>query len=330
MAYILIHTSSRQIPIQNQALRLQSELQTIGHTVEFSTETHPLRLFKNNYDVFHILCDKSYLRFSEISLTVWAKLNGLATVVSQFHANTTSPSMGGPQRFQFPHIDALSTTHLESLKIHKFKYKNKFILPLFPNEIKSQGHDKINKISILKIITQNFDELSSSIVPDYIDASALALNNKASDIRKKWKKFQAQNSKFKKVVLILESENTIELMQTEKLIIDLKSVFNPVHFQSLVDQICAFKSFGILNKNQASGYSEFWLHQKNCWISDLQNSKTKELKNIMTCAEVFFNSKTDDLMKISIENKINEISRLYSKIINSKALTYHQNKVPSV
>ncbi len=134
MAYILIHTTSKQLPIQNQALRLQQELQMIGHHVEFSTQTHPLRLLKNNYDVFHVLSDKAYLSFIDAPLVLLAKFNRIATVISQYdnYEISLTPLL---QKIHTYAIDALSATHIESLKANKLINKNKFILPLFPAEL---------------------------------------------------------------------------------------------------------------------------------------------------------------------------------------------------
>ena len=328
MAYILIHTSSKQLPIQNQALRLQQELQLIGHHVEFSQQTHPFRLLKNNYDVFHVLSDKTYLSFNDAPLVLLAKFNRIATVVSQYDNFEITPT-SIVQKIQSHSIDALSAIHIEGLKANKLVNKNKFILPLFPTEFKIQSTDKSKNISWLKVLNQSFDELQQASVPLFIDASHMVLNQSSSTLRKSWKKFQAKNPLYKNSILILNLENTIELMRTQSMIIDLSSVINAIGFQTITDLACAYEQFIVLNKNQASGYSEFWIHDKNCWISDLQSHTVSTQEKIQAAATLFFKKTNSILMKISIENKINELSRVYTKIMHEKTLTYSQDKARS-
>jgi hypothetical protein len=325
MAYILIHTSSQNKSLQNQALRLQSELLLIGHNVEFSMQTHPLRLFKNNYDVFHILSDQAHLSLLDTPLLLLAKFNRMGTVISHYDSYQTSPTQLLHQ-FQAGSIDALSTTNIESLKANKLIHKNKFVLPLFPTEIKLKNLEKTEDISQLKVLSKNFNELFHSNLPTFVDVSRFTLNQNASTIRKNWKKFQAQHLLYKKCVLILNNQNTFELMKSQSLILDLSSVTDSVNFQKFTDWACATDQFIVLNRNQASGYSDFWAHHKNCWISDLQPSTAWVTEEIQAAAKNFFKNTKSNSMKISIENKMNEISRLYAKIMHEKTLTYNQSK----
>ena len=326
MAYILIHTSSQNTSVQNQALRLQQELQFIGHTVEFSMQTHPLRLLKNNYNVFHLLSDKAHLSLLDTPLVLLAQFNRIATVISHYDPFEVSPT---PllHKFQAGSIDAFSTTNIESLKAHKLIRKNKFILPLFPTEMKLINLDKSESTMQLKVLNQSFNELLQAGLPDFIDASSLSLNQGTSTVRKNWKKFQVQQPLYKKCVMILNKQNTFEMMKSQPLILDLSSVKDSIFFQSLVDQACAAGQFIVLNRNQASGYSDFWIHQKNCWIYDLQPGAAWVMEEIEASAQNFFENIKPYSMKISIENKINEISRLYAKIMFEKTLTYSQDKV---
>jgi hypothetical protein len=326
MAYILIHTSSKKTPVQNQALRLQEELQTMGHNVEFSMKTHPLRLLKINYDVFHVLSDKTHLSLVDTPLVLLAKFNRMATVVSHYDSFDASPTQL-LQQFQSHSIDAYSTTNIESLKANKLIHKNKFVLPLLPTEIKVKASEKEKDLSLVKFISHGFKDLLDSYAPTYVDASYLSQKQSLPDLRKSWKKFQSKHPLYKKVVLILNPENTLELMRTQSLVLDLCSVNDAIYFQALTDFACAYEQFVILNRNQASSYSEFWIHNKNCWISDLQLKTAWGPEEIKASAEVFFKKIKSNSMKISIENKMNELSRIYAKIMHEKALTYNQDKV---
>lgn len=326
MAYILIHTSSTKLPVQNQALRLQQELQIMGHNVEFSMKTHPLRLLKNNYDVFHVLSDKTHLSLTDTPLVLLAKFNRMTTVVSHYDSYETIPTQL-LQQFQAHSIDAYSSTNIENLKSNKLIHKNKFVLPFFPKEIKVKNLEKTKDLSLVKFLSKNFNELLTSYAPTFVDASHLTSNQSSSELRKKWKKFQAKHPLYKKSILMTSQENTLELMHTQSLVIDLCSVNDAVYFQSLVDLACAYEQFVILNRNQASSYSEFWIHNKNCWISDLQLKTGWAPEEIQTSAESFFKKDKTNSMKISIENKLNELSRIYAKIMHEKTLTYNQDKV---
>ncbi|MBC7456881.1 MAG: hypothetical protein H7235_01285 [Bdellovibrionaceae bacterium] len=328
MAYILIHTSSKKLPIQSQAARLQQELQIMGHSVEFSMQTHPLRLLKSNYDVFHVLSDKTHLSLTDTPLVLLAKFNRIATVISHYDTFDFLPSLL-LQQFQFHSIDAYSTANIEGLKANKLIHKNKFIFPLFPNEIKIKTKGKSKDLSLVKFLSQSFNELLSSYAPDFVDASYMTLNYGLSELRKIWKKFQSRHPLYKKSILILNQENTLELMKTQSLILDLSSVNTIIYFQTLTDLACAYEQFVILNRNQASGYSEFWIHNKNCWISDLQLKTLWGPEEIQTSAQSFFKKIKPNSMKISIENKMNELSRIYARIMHEKTLTFNQNKVHS-
>lgn len=326
MAYILIHTSSTKLPVQNQALRLQQELQLIGHNVEFSMKTHPLRLLKNNYDVFHVLSDRTHLSLTDTPLVLLAKFNRMATVVSHYDSFNASPTQL-LQQFQSHSIDAYSTTNIESLKANKLILKNKFVLPILPTEIKVKASEKEKDLSLVKFISYGFKDLLESYAPTYVDASFLTQKQTLPDLRKSWKKFQSKHPLYKKSVLILNQENTLELMRTQSLVLDLCSVNDAIYFQSLTDLACGYEQFVILNRNQASSYADFWIHNKNCWISDLQLKSTWGPEEIQAAAESFFKKLKPNSMKISIENKMNELSRIYAKIMHEKALTYNQDKV---
>ncbi len=189
--------------------------------------------------------------------------------------------------------------------------------------------DKPKDISQIKVLNKSFDELRQAYVPLFVDASHMTLNHSPSYLRKLWKKFQIKNPLYKKSILILNQENTIELMRTQSVVIDLSSVDSSTEFQALTDLACSYEQFMILTKNQASGYSEFWIHRQNCWISDLQPQTTSTQKEIKAVAALFFKKIDSISMRISIENKINELSRIYSKIIHEKTLTYNQDKARS-
>ncbi len=326
MAYILIHTSSPKLPIQNQALRLQQELQIIGHTVEFSMKTHPLRLLKNNYDVFHVLSDKTHLSLTDTPLVLLAKFNRMTTVVSNYDSHEIIPAQL-LQQFQAHSIDAYSSTNIENLKSNKLIHKNKFLLPLLPTELKVKSTEKSQELSLVKFISKNFNELLPFYAPNFVDASYLTNKQSASDLRKMWKKFQTKHPLYKKTVLILNQQNTLELMSTQSLVMDFSSINNVIYFQSLVDLACAYEQFVILTRNQASSYPDFWIHNKNCWISDLQLKTAWGPEKIKVAADAFFKKSKSSSMKISIENKMNELSRIYAKIMHEKTLTYTQDKV---
>ncbi len=328
MAYVLLHTSSQLLPIQNQAIRLQRELQIMGHEVELSFKTHPLRLLKNNYDIFHILTDTPQIKLKDIPLVLIAQYCGMASVISEYHSFRVS-IVRLIDRLQSVAIDAYSTAHVESLKANRILAQNKFVLPLFPTPLKLQAQNKLKKISQMKVLSESFSELNLEVVPDFVDASRLTLHNPLSVLRKKWNKFKNKNPIYRKTVLILNSENTLDLLQAQLMILDLTQVTSVIHFQSLTDQACALGQFIILNQNQASGYSEFWIHSENCWIFEMASLSQNKINPLMTAAQLFFKKSKSPAMKISIENKMNELSRLYSKIMRKKSLVYAQNKVKS-
>ena len=327
MAYILIHTSSKKLPLQSQALRLQKELQIIGHTVEFSTRTHPLRLLKNRYDVFHVLSDSSNLSLVDAPLILSAKLSNTATVMSQYDSFDVLP-LPILNKFGFYLIDAYSAADIERLKAQKNMSKNKFILPLLPTEIKIKNMEKSQQILRIKFLSKNFEELLTAQAPDFIDASQMTTDLKASAIRQNWNQFHLNHPLFKKSILILSFDNSIDLMEKHSMVLDLCTVKSTVQFQNLSDLACAYRQFVVLNKQQASSYADYWIHDQNCWIGDL-TERSLVLEEIKLSAKNFFKNKKSSSMKILIENKINELSRIYVKIMQEKTLIYQPNKARS-
>ena len=328
MAFIRIHTSSQMLQLKSQALRLQQELQIIGHTVECTHRTRPNQFIKNRYDVFHVLSDTMNLSVIDAPFVLLAQLNGTATVFSQYDTFDVLPS---PilNHFGSYLVDAYSATDIVNLKAQKSIRKNKFILPLFPTEIKIKNLEKSKELHTIQFLSRNFQELSRTQAPDFVDASQMTVGFKASQVRKNWGQFQAKHPQYNKSVLILNFENSIELMQNRSMIFNLVSVKSPVQFQNLSDFACSYQQFVVLNQKQASGYAEFWIHDQNCWISDIKLQPSFNPEEIKLSAKKFFKSKNFESMKIPIENKINELSRIYAKIMHEKTLTYHPNKVHS-
>lgn len=330
MAQILVHTSSKQPLIQNQALRLQQELQILGHQVEYSSQTHPARILKNNYDVLHILSETHDLNLYDKSLLLAARLKNqmsyLATIVSSFEYEVSKK--GFISQLQFQLIDAFSTSDLISLKSHKALVKDKFILPFFPTSKKSASTETTDEssISLLKIVSQNFDELLLTNTSDdfdlVIDATEFAKTVGAPSVRKKWRQFLNKNHQFKKAILVLQSENILDLIRKSQVLIDLSSIANALRFHTYLELALTYSQFVLLNKNQATGFPHFWKHQKNCWVADFHETDHQ----LKISAKKFFKNK-NILPPISIEEKINELSRLYTKLIHSKALSYDSSKV---
>lgn len=330
MAQILVHTSSKQPLIQSQALRLQQELQVLGHHVEYSMQTHPARILKNNYDVLHILSETHNLNLFDKSLLLAARLKNqmgyLATVVSSFEYEFSKKGFINQLQFQF--IDAFSTSDLVSLKSHKDLVKDKFILPFFPLNKRPSiavDHDE-ESICLLKVVSDSFDELlassSADDLPTFVDASSLANHLGTPTARKKWRQFQNKNIAFKKAILVLKLDNVIDLVKKSCVLVDLSTLKNAFQFHTYLELSLIHSQFILLNKNQATGFPHFWKHQKNCWVADLHETE-HQLKNV---AKKFFKNKTLHL-NISTEEKINELSRLYTKLMHMKALNYDSTKV---
>lgn len=346
MAQILLHTSSLEKSLQEQALSLQNELQLFGHHVDFSTATHPFRILKNSYDIFHIMSDTDHLSFKDAALLLMAKINRTATVVSTYGFPQTTRIQSIYHKIQSATVDAFSCSNLESLKrnkltLQRIRLKQSFILPLLP------GTQPIKKnrftssiIRSVKVINENFNELklnkssyASLLNKDLtIDASALSQKMPTSDVQKAWKKFQAQNPAYQNCMLILKFETMLELIKNHPVILDLSGIYNGLQFHKYFEAAYTYRQFVILTANQASGFPDYWKHQQNCWIGDLKSMK--KLSHVVestqvTLAQTFFESDKIESLDKSYENKLNELSRVYSKIISQKNLSYASSKVHS-
>jgi hypothetical protein len=150
--------------------------------------------------------------------------------------------------------------------------------------------------------------------------------------RKAWRKFQMQHPAYQNCDLILKLEHTQDLFKSKHLILDLSTVTNGLQFHTYFELAYRHGQFIILTANQASGFPDYWKHQQNCWITDLKN--TKPLSHVVdhtqfTLAESFFHDDEAEKLTQSFENKLNELSRIYSKIISQKNLSYAANKAHS-
>lgn len=355
MAKVLIHLSSTNPIMRTQASTLQSELELMGYEIDISNLKNSLKLFKKKYDVLHILSENNDFSLTDVALMTASKMNRVACLVSTYKFKTSLLKTSFYKilkNMATYNVDALSCSNTESLKqaqamTFSSHSKISFLLPLLPSakNIKNKDYLKVisnnSEIQTLRIIQNGFNDLldascKNNILDDHftIDGSVLLKNKNKDQIIINWNNFLKKNPKFKNCKLILDSTEILNFIINNKLIIDISYLTDSLLIHEYISLIFRYNLFTILNKNQATGFSEYWIHQENCWIQDLKKislNKSYLLRQTqLQIAKDYFNQQKKIEIQWVIENKMNELSRVYAKIMSQKKNLNISYKTPKL
>lgn len=321
-----------------QAHSLAEELAQSNVYTDITDQLNPLRLLLNKYDLIHCLTNHNEIGLAHFLGVLTAKtlnIPTLLTVYSHFETELNTP-------YKLNYFDALTVPYISELKKTRWYNKPKMILPFLPLNYKHSPkwpnqHESFKSRSFVFPIVSSFDELKSvnfsllrvTNAPTdlYVDARLMKKSLRSSSIRKTWQNFTSENPYFKSFTLFTEDKTFFNLFATSQVYTFLHhlKIGGTLNTEWTLSALSS-GNFLVLHEDQATAFSHFWKTEENCFIfsskvpTDFQYSSLNE-----TLAKENFLNKEDfnTQFKQSIDLKINELIRLYTKIVSQKRSLSH-------
>lgn len=315
----------------DQVQFLVHELEKMSLEIEITESVHPLRLVMNKYDVIHFIHNDSSLHLKTV-LSAWsAKALGAATVLTTYHR--LEPGLW--RDFEFNFFDAITLPYISELKKMRFYRGIKVILSTFPSvDLPVKKDFSFDQQQFIFPLAKSFDDLlkinfkSLTVLKNksglFVDAHNLRSQKKegqSSTLRKSWNSFVAKNPQFKNFKLFTERSTLNEVLGDN-------SSYTFLHHLDLTSEQIAFwtatalnyNNFLILHEDQATGFSNFWKTERNCYIYSPRLTAQVQMQTINRFLESRQNSdKLNFDFRSAIDLKLNELTRLYTKIVSQRA-----------
>jgi len=341
--------------LDQQTKRLTDELLKTGLEIETIEDLHPLRLMLNHYDLIHFiqplkLKGKLPIQKNELFQLLQsfiAQTIGRPTLMS-FHENLIESKLNQTLISSFQAITVGNVGELKKIKNYSGA---KMILPYFPDiETKAiasksvhESQKNINKtLNVIVPVYNSFNDLhrlswkhiqNNEQTQIYIDARYLKKHFSSSHIRKSWQAFINKNVDFKKFILFNSNETFDDFLIKKNVVSILKHLeISDLEFSYWINSYLNFSNMLILNDEQATGFSSFWKHEKNCFIFNKNQPVQKQYSSfcefLKSPATFNFSSTASDIFTFqqTIDLKINELTRLYTKLIQQKtSLSYQKS-----
>lgn len=317
--------------INDQVQFLASELEKMSLNIEITDTVQPLRLILNKYDLIHFIHNDPSINL-KTALSAWsAKALGAATLLTTY--SRLEPGL--LQDFEFNFFDAITLPYISELKKMRFYRGQKLILPSFPaNSVVGKKDFSFEASQFIFPVLKSFDDLlkiNFHSLPSlsaqqnlYVDAHLLRSkkdSGQSSVIRKNWSAFVKKNPQFKDFKLFTE-------LTTLNEVLDENSSYTFIHHLDLTSEQVAFwtetaliyNNFLILHEDQGTGFSNFWKTEKNCFIYSPRVAAATQLHAIdRFITEQKSPAKLSFDFKSSLDVKLNELARLYTKIVSQRA-----------
>lgn len=317
MSKILMYSRPGQNQLNTSIELMSQKLSDVGHQTEQTHSTNWARIFLNPYDLIHMFIEQLPLSVNELLFISLAKTLGKPTVLSLF--NTDSKQSKPLSSLMCP--DAMTLSQTNHFQYYRNWICSKSLLPLFP-EIKNANtrSSATEGRSFLIPIEKKLDEafLYKTESEIYFDARALAKNQSSAQLRKRWNQFLKDKKIHVLSHLILSEEKLNDLLSTEKLCVVLASPhMKHTVFTSWLEKTLNRNHLILLNEFQATGFSQAWTSGQNCqvlaahhWPKSLNqffdsDTETQDIKSHFKNSEL-------------TEPLLNELSRLYTKILRQK------------
>ncbi len=315
MNNILIYTRLKKLETvaEQTAHILSQQLQQIGLNVEVCNSLNLPRLILNSYQTVHFIVESLPLNVNEVFHLAVCKALGKATILSVLNSEKKITK----SFLDFISPDAFSVSQTNHLKLYRNLNCNKFIFSAFPKTDGSGKKTIFKHEAYLIPIENKLDEvfqfhLDSTV---YFDGRKLLNKYSSSQLRKKWNELVLGKKIPPNHLLILSENKILQLLSDEALSVVTASP-NIIHTEFIrwLSLSMNKNNLIVLNEFQATGFSNYWTSGGNCrvlstqdWIKELESgTENQEL--------VSSNYKTADLL----EPTVNELSRLYSKILHQK------------
>lgn len=326
MSQILMYSRSGKNQLNTSIEMISQKLSEVGHRTEHTHSTNWARIFLNPYDLIHLFIENLPLAVNEIFFISLAKSLGKPTVLSIFNADSkqTKPLAN----WACPHALTLSQTN--HFQYHRDWHCSKSLLPLFP-EVKSQtaasgsNHSRSFLIPIEKKLEEAFLFKTSAEI--YFDARALTTTQSPTQLRKQWNQFLKDKKIHSLAHLILSEEKLQDLLKDESLNIVLASPhLKHTEFTAWLEKSLNHNHLIFLNEFQATGFSQAWTSGQNCEVLSTHHWP-KSLNQFFSSAPDTAKLKSHFKNSELTEPLVNELSRLYTKILHQKTTLISANSV---
>lgn len=319
MSQILIYSRQGKGQVNKSIEILCEKLSEVGHHTEHTHSTNWARIFLNPYDLVHLFVEQLPLTVNELFFISLAKTLGKPTMLSLF--NTEGKQTKPLASFVCP--DALTLSQTNHFQYYRDWICSKSVLPLFPElkNVTGPKGAKTQKPSYMIPIEKNLEEAFQykTDFEIYFDARTLLKENSSTALRKQWNQFLKDKKIHPLSHLILSDDKCNELFKEESLFIILASPrMKHTELTTWFEKILNRGHVVFLNEFQATGFSQAWTSGQNCqvltahhWPKSLNQFFASDTK-VSDCRSNF---KSSEL----IEPLVNEISRLYAKILRQNA-----------
>lgn len=321
MSHVLMYSRSGEKSVNSSIEILCQKLNEIGHNIEHTHSANWARILLNPYDLIHLFIESLPMNVNELFFLSLAKTLGKPTLLSIFNskAKLTKPlsSLVCP--------DAMTLSQTNHFQYYRDWICSKSLLPLFP-ELKTQvptgsrGSRNLKNRSYLIPIETELEEafLFKTEKEIYFDARNLLKKHSSTQLRKKWTQYLRDHKIQPLFHLILSDEKLNELLTDESLQIILASPhLNHTEFTLWLEKTLNRNHLIYLNEFQATSFSQTWTSGHNCFVLASHHwpkSFNQFLAADVETADMISRFKSSEL----VEPLINELSRLYTKILHQK------------
>ncbi len=296
---------------------LVNELQAIGFSVDQTQSLNLPRLILNPYSTVHFLIEEFPLTIKEQLFISLVKSLGKATILSVYNFNNKISK----KTFDFLCPDALSVSQTNHLKFFRAWNCNKVIVPILPNlttpSRKSELTEPCNGF-VFPLSTQLEEAIQFKTKRDiYFDARKLLEKNNSAELRKTWAQFIQTKKISSNYHLVLSDQKMNQLLNEESMVLILAdSKLSHTEFTRWLELVVNKNNLVILNDYQATGFAHAWTSGRNCYVVS-HYTWLKDINYLMQ-DDLDLNIKTYFKSAQLIEPLINELSRLYTKILHQK------------
>lgn len=319
--------------LNDQVQLLAHELEKMSIQIELIDSLHPVRLLLNKYDLIHFIHNDTSIDL-KTALSAWsAKALGVATLLTTY--SRIEPSL--LQELEFNLFDAVTLPYISELKKMRFFNGQKIILPYLPLK------DSVSKKTVTTTESQfifpvlksfddllkiNFTALTSLREKKglYVDAHQLKNTKlKGSSLRKAWTAFVKEHPQFAEFNLFTERTTLYEVLSENASYTFLQHLdLSSDQVAEWIETALAFHNFLVLHEDQATGFSNLWKTEKNCLIYSPRLSVGAQYHTLNKFIEA--NSRPQKLdfdFRSSLDIKLNELARLYTKVAALKTSLTH-------
>lgn len=296
---------------------LVEELQAIGFNVDQTQSLNLPRIILNPYNTVHFLIDDLPLTIKEAIFLSFIKSLGKATILSVFNFN----SKISKKAFNFLCPDALSVSQTNHLKFFRSWNCHKDIVPSLPQLTTSPLRANLDQAcsSFLFPIQSLLEEAVQIKTKQdiYFDARKLLIKHSSVELRKNWATLIQARKIASNYHLVLSDQKINQLLNEESVVVILADAKLPhTDFTHWLELAVNKNNLVILNEYQATGFAHAWTSGRNCYVVSYY-AWLKDLNQLLH-GQLDLKIKTHFKSAQLIEPLINELSRLYTKILHQK------------